>query len=65
MQMETSKYHTRKGYEKLLERLLKEGNRVTNINHLSDYHLLFAINRELMRFDLIPFTAEELEMELV
>lgn len=63
--METSKYHTRKGYEDLYERLLNERKMATlNINNLSDYHLLCAINIELIRFNLIPFTEDELEMEL-
>lgn len=62
--MTNSRYNTRANYERLYGWLLKARQRTTNINNLSDYHLLCAINKELMRFDLIPFDSEELEMEL-
>ena len=66
--MSQSKYHTRQNYETLYKRLYKEGNIYYAIpppvGNLSDYQLLQKINSELKRLSCIPFTMEELEMEL-
>jgi hypothetical protein len=62
----TTKYHTRQGYERLYFQLLAESGRPpsSNIHTLSDYHLLVAIDRLLNRFECMPFTPHEFEMEL-
>lgn len=60
-----SKHHTRKGYEQLLIRLFKEeGRRSIDVSRFSDYHVLSLINSKLIHFGLVPFTEDELEMEL-
>lgn len=61
----TSKYHTRQGYERELKRLYKiSGHIIPNMEHWSDYKLLWSYSMELVRQDCMPFTPEELEMEL-
>lgn len=64
--MKTNHYHTREAYERLYFNLLKEraipANK--NIGHLSDFHLLCAINRELCEQNCIQLTPDELELEL-
>jgi len=62
----TSKYHTRKGYEKLLTNILRErgSSWQPDMKGMSDYQLLVSINSELRRSDCIQLTGEELEMEL-
>jgi hypothetical protein len=49
----TNKYHTRIGYEQLFLILCKESKdkREYNLNLFSDYMLLIAIDRKLLRFN--------------
>lgn len=58
----STKYHTRSSYEQLYGWLI--GTQNAWCKNLSDYQLLNAINKELIRNDCIPFDCEELEMEL-
>jgi hypothetical protein len=61
----TSKYLTRKGYEQLLQRLLiEQGGYCCKPHSWSDYRLLCEINDQLLKLNCVPFTSEELEMEL-
>lgn len=65
-----AQYPTRRDYEALLKRLVKETNGDKgsflghNLHYISDYNLLLRINLELRRLGAQEFTAEELEMEL-
>lgn len=58
----TSKYHTRYEYERLLQRLGFVNS--VRIKDLSGFALLVHINQRLIESNCIPFTLEELEMEL-
>jgi hypothetical protein len=61
-----SKYHTRRGYERLYLSLLNERKTLNkyDFNYLSDYQLLRLINRELTFQNCLNLTEQELEMEL-
>lgn len=59
-------YHLRSNYESQVVRLSLIANvRVINLKHLSDYQLLSKFNELLVKLNLIPFTEEELEIDLV
>lgn len=62
----TNKYHKRSEYEKLLQRLSKEANMPapTNFKASSDYQLLYMINLRLIKLELMPYSYEEMELEL-
>lgn len=64
--MKKKSISTRLQYEKLLTRISKETGILfsKDINSLSDYQLMTEINRRLIKSDCIPFSQEELEMEL-
>lgn len=57
-------HYTRKGQEWLLGSLKKECNDISKIKSLSDYQLMSKINYCLIKLNLVPYTEEELEMEL-
>lgn len=61
-----SKYHIRKGYEQLFLRLCKESKdkKEYNLELFSDYMLLSAIDRKLMRFNCVSFSEQELRSKL-
>ena len=61
-----SKYHIREMYEDMYLRLTKEQNMVPhrNVQSLSDYNLLRAINKQLIDLNCIPLEGEEFEIEL-
>jgi len=44
---------------------LTANEKVKNLKYLSDYQLLCRLNELLIKLNLIPFTIEELEMDLV
>jgi hypothetical protein len=57
--MDSNKYHLRLNYENQVVKLsLIANEKVKNLKYLSDYQLLIKLN-------LIPFTTEELELDLV
>ena len=59
-------YNLRCNYEQLVVKLLLIANeKVKNLKYLSDYQLLCMLNELLIKLNLIPFTIEELEMDLV
>lgn len=64
----SKKYHTREGYEALYKRLSRESNGFGYdtyvLRKLTDFQLLFHIDKELQRLGLIRMTPDELEMEL-
>lgn len=58
--------HKRNNYEIVYNHLLKEAKiKDSDINSLSDFQLLSKINRILILMDCIPFTIDELEIELI
>lgn len=58
-------YHLRSNYESQVVRLSLIANvRVINLKYLSDYQLLSKFNELLVKLNLIPFTKEELEIDL-
>lgn len=61
-----SKYRTRKGYEDLLIQLSEQtrSSLSPNLGKMSDYQLLYMVNLQLIKLDLMPLNEEELEMEL-
>lgn len=65
--MSKTNHHKRKDYEQQLIRLHEEvyQDRPHCLISLSDYELLKNMNVLLIKKDCIPFTDEELEMELV
>jgi hypothetical protein len=59
-------YHLRSNYEFQVVKLsLIANERVINLKYLSDYQLLYKFNELLIKLNLMPFTDEELEMDLV
>jgi hypothetical protein len=59
-------YNLRCNYEQLVVKLsLIANEKVKNLKYLSDYQLLCRLNELLVTLNLIPFTEEELEMDLV
>jgi hypothetical protein len=59
-------YNLRCNYEQLVVKLsLIANEKVKNLKYLSDYQLLCRLNELLVALNLIPFTEEELEMDLV
>jgi hypothetical protein len=59
-------YNLRCNYEQLVVKLsLIDNEKVKNLKYLSDYQLLCRLNELLVTLNLIPFTEEELEMDLV
>jgi len=59
-------YNLRCNYEQLVVKLsLTANEKVKNLKYLSDYQLLCRLNELLVGLNLIPFTEEELEMDLV
>lgn len=59
-------YHLRSNYESQVVRLSLIANvRVINLKYLSDYQLLSKFNELLVKLNLIAFTEEELEIDLV
>lgn len=59
-------YHLRSNYEFQVVKLsLIANERVINLKYLSDYQLLSKFNELLIKLNLIPFTEEELEIDLV
>jgi hypothetical protein len=59
-------YNLRYNYEQLVVKLsLIANEKVKNLKYLSDYQLLCRLNELLVGLNLIPFTEEELEMDLV
>jgi hypothetical protein len=59
-------YNLRCNYEQLVVKLsLIANEKVKNLKYLSDYQLLCRLNEILATLNLIPFTEEELEMDLV
>jgi hypothetical protein len=59
-------YNLRCNYEQLVVKLsLIANEKVKNLKYLSDYQLLCRLNELLVSLNLIPFTEEELEMDLV
>lgn len=59
-------YNLRCNYEQLVVKLsLIASEKVKNLKYLSDYQLLCRLNELLMKLNLIPFTTEELEIDLV
>ena len=64
--MDSNKYHLRSNYESQVVKLsLISNEKVKNLKYLSDYQLLCRLNELLVILNLIPFTEEELEMDLV
>jgi hypothetical protein len=64
--MDSNKYHLRLNYESQVVKLsLIANEKVKNLKYLSDYQLLCRLNELLVSLNLIPFTEEELEMDLV
>lgn len=61
-----SKFHSRKGYELLFIRLCKESRdkKEYNLNLFSDYMLLSAIDRKLIKLNCMPFSEQELRIKL-
>ena len=58
-------YNLRCNYEKLVVKLSVIANeKVKNLKYLSDYQLLCMLNDLLIKLNLIPFTEEELEIDL-
>jgi hypothetical protein len=58
-------YNLRCNYEQLVVKLsLIANERVKNLKYLSDYQLLCMLNDLLIKLNLIPFTEEELEIDL-
>ncbi|MEY2869611.1 MAG: hypothetical protein RIR01_2108 [Bacteroidota bacterium] len=58
-------YNLRYNYEQLVVKLsLIANEKVKNLKYLSDYQLLCRLNELLVSLNLIPFTEEELEMDL-
>jgi hypothetical protein len=59
-------YHLRSNYESQVVKLSMIANeKVRNLKYLSDYQLLSKFNELLIKLNLIPFTEEELEIDLV
>jgi hypothetical protein len=59
-------YNLRCNYEQLVVKLsLIANEKVKNLKYLSDYQLLCRLNELLVSLNLIPFTEEELEIDLV
>jgi hypothetical protein len=59
-------HHLRSNYESQVVKLsLIANDKVRNLKYLSDYQLLCKLNELLVTLNLIPFTEEELEMDLV
>ena len=59
-------YHLRSNYEFQVVKLsLIANEKVRNLKYLSDYQLLSKFNELLIKLNLIPFTEEELEIDLV
>jgi hypothetical protein len=59
-------YNLRCNYEQLVVKLsLIVNEKVKNLKYLSDYQLLCRLNELLVSLNLIPFTEEELEIDLV
>jgi hypothetical protein len=59
-------YHLRSNYESQVVKLsLIANEKVKNLKYLSDYQLLCRLNELLVSLNLIPFTEEELEIDLV
>jgi hypothetical protein len=64
--MDSNKYHLRLNYENQVVKLsLIANEKVKNLKYLSDYQLLCRLNELLIKLNLIPFTTEELELDLV
>lgn len=58
-------YHLRSNYESQVVKLsLISNEKVRNLKYLSDYQLLSKFNELLIKLNLIPFTEEELEIDL-
>lgn len=58
-------YHLRSNYESQVVKLsLIANEKVRNLKYLSDYQLLCMLNELLIKLNLIPFTEEELEIDL-
>ena len=58
-------YHLRSNYESQVVKLsLIANEKVKNLKYLSDYQLLCMLNDLLIKLNLIPFTEEELEIDL-
>jgi len=58
-------YHLRSNYESQVVKLsLIANEKVRNLKYLSDYQLLCMLNDLLIKLNLIPFTEEELEIDL-
>lgn len=58
-------YNLRCNYEQLAVKLsLIANEKVRNLKYLSDYQLLCMLNSLLIKLNLIPFTEEELEIDL-
>jgi hypothetical protein len=58
-------YNLRCNYEQLVVKLsLIANEKVKNLKYLSDYRLLCMLNDLLIKLNLIPFTEEELEIDL-
>lgn len=58
-------YNLRCNYEQLVVKLsLIVNEKVKNLKYLSDYRLLCMLNDLLIKLNLIPFTEEELEIDL-
>jgi hypothetical protein len=58
-------YHLRSNYESQVIKLSMIANeKVRNLKYLSDYQLLSKFNELLIKLNLIPFTEEELEIDL-
>ena len=59
-------YHLRSNYENQVVKLsLIANEKIRNLKYLSDYQLLSKFNELLIKLNLIPFTEEELEIDLV
>ena len=59
-------YHLRSNYEFQVVKLsLIANEKVRNLKYLSDYQILCMLNDLLIKLNLIPFTEEELEIDLV
>ena len=58
-------YHLRSNYESQVVKLsLIANEKIRNLKYLSDYQLLCMLNGLLIKLNLIPFTEEELEIDL-
>ena len=58
-------YYLRSNYEfEVVKLSLIANERVRNLRYLSDYQLLCMFNDLLVKLNLIPFTEEELEIDL-